>query len=182
MKIKVEAQSYTNQEKLGLPWSNLPISKGNIENVDLIPLIVNVDDRGYLIKDIFSLITVKHRILEHYLVINPQPMIRGFHLHYKLWDFFSIIQGRAKFVLIDARTEIDGKHNESYGKYREFILTDKSPATIIVPPGVFHGWQSLDPNTILSSSGSEWYDSNDELRINYNSFSNQVSFWTIDIK
>lgn len=179
MNIKVDAQSYTNQ---GLPWSDLTISKGNIKDVELIKLTVNADDRGYLIKDITKDITVKHKILEHYLVINPQPMIRGFHLHYQLWDFFSIIQGRAKFILIDARTEIDGKRNESYGKYMEFILTDKLPTTIIVPPGVFHGWQSLDPNTILSSSGSEWYDSTDEMRINYNSFLNQTSFWTIDIK
>lgn len=154
--------------------------------VKVIPLIPREDDRGILLKDIQCINLQagpdgKPMFAEHYNVINPDPMIRGFHGHRELWDYFCIIMGRAKFVLIDCRVSIAGKPNAAYGKVMEFFLSDRTPGLLVVPPGVYHGWKSYVPNTILSSTGSHLYDPKnpDEVRVPYNSFGYN---WDIQIK
>lgn len=134
-------------------------------DVKLLQLVYREDERGILLKDTTA--TTIRKFGEHYVVINPEIMIRGFHCHEILWDYFCIIQGRAKFILIDGRWE-----SPTYGQYWEGVLSDRDPLLLVVPPGVYHGWKSLVPQTILSSTGSELYDSRnpDEIRVPYTSF------------
>jgi dTDP-4-dehydrorhamnose 3,5-epimerase-like enzyme len=49
---------------------------------------------------------------------------------------------------------------------------------IIVPPGIYHGWMSLEDNTIMISVASEVYNKEkpDEVRIPPDSFGD---VWTI---
>lgn len=155
----------------------LEIIKESISHVKMIKLIAREDDRGILLKDIQNFNLPKdengHPIFgEHYNVINPSPMIRGFHAHRELWDYFCIILGKAKFVLVDCRKSISGKINPTYGKINEFFLSERNPFTLVVPPGVYHGWKSYIPNTVLSSTGTHLYDPNnlDEVRVPYVSF------------
>ena len=145
-----------------------------LADVELVPLVFREDERGILLKDITA--TMIRKFGEHYNVINPEPMIRGFHAHYLLWDYFCIIQGRAKFVLVDGRPL-----SPTCGCYTEVLLSDKTPQLLVVPPGIYHGWKSLVPNTILSSTGSELYDPKDpdEIRVPYTSFQYK---WDVDIK
>lgn len=156
---------------------NIELIKKPLSNVKLIKLTPREDDRGVLLKDIQSINLPKDEkgiplFGEHYNVLNPAPMIRGFHAHRELWDYFCIVMGKAKFVLIDCRKKIGGKENPTYGKLNEFVLSDRNPATLIVPPGVYHGWKSYVPNTLLSSTGTHLYNPKDldEVRVPYTSF------------
>ena len=142
-----------------------------IDGVQLIPLKVNTDDRGYLIvvgssgrEDSPSIDTIK----EVYVVGDMvRGTIRAFHKHESLWDCFFISHGSAKFVLVDERTD-----SVSEGQMNTFVLTERNPSLLVVPPGVYHGWMSLDDDTQMVSMANEPYNSKnpDEKRIPPDSF------------
>jgi dTDP-4-dehydrorhamnose 3,5-epimerase len=148
-----------------------------IKDVRLIPLKVNTDDRGYLIvigssgrDDAPDIPTLK----EVYLVGDmAEGTIRAFHKHQNLWDYFFISHGSAKFVLIDDRP--DSGTNE---EMNTFILTERNPSLLVVPPGVYHGWMSLEEDTQMVSLANNPYDPKnpDEKRIPADSFGD---VWTV---
>ena len=146
-----------------------------IHGLEIIPLQVNFDDRGYLFEIIHSYDMSKFG--QVYVVGDPvRGTIRAFHRHEILWDYFCIIKGSAKFIFVD-----DRKDSKTHKEQEIVILSEKVPKMIIVPPGVYHGWMSLEDNTIMVSIGSEVYDKGkpDEIRIPYDSFGD---LWTIKRK
>ena len=99
--------------------------------------------------------------------------IRAFHKHDLSWDYFSIVRETAKLVFVD-----DGENSQSYKQQEIIVISEKCPKTIIVPPGVYHGWMSLEDNTLMISTASEFYDREkpDEIRIPPDSFGDA---WTV---
>jgi len=91
-----------------------------------------------------------------------EKVVRAFHKHAELHDWFCIVHGAAKFVLVD-----DRKGGPTYRKSDVATLSDKSPKLLVVPPGVYHGWMSLAPDTMLLSTASHVYNKTkpDEERI-----------------
>ncbi|MEM7815222.1 MAG: dTDP-4-dehydrorhamnose 3,5-epimerase family protein [Candidatus Aenigmatarchaeota archaeon] len=145
-----------------------------IEGVQQIPLVANVDDRGYLVEILRasepknSAWSLCHKFGQVYLVGNfGRGTIRAFHKHEKLWDWFFISHGTAKFVLVD-----DRPNSPTYKQVSTFVLSHKNPTLLVVPPGVFHGWMSLEDDTQLISIASEVYNREkpDEVRIPPDSF------------
>jgi len=71
--------------------------KTKIDGLEIIPLEVNFDDRGYLFE-----------IIHHYdmpkfgqvYIIGDQVrgIIRAFHKHQELWDYFCIVKGSALMI------------------------------------------------------------------------------------
>jgi len=147
-------------------------SKEKIKGVELIKLITHSDDRGHL-TEIYRTDTEYHKrfggqINQVYIVEdNVRYIVRAFHKHKKLWDFFFISHGSAKFVLVDDRPE-----SRTYGVMNEFVLGEKDKGLLIVPPGIFHGWMSLEDDTQLISIASHTYNRErpDEVRIPPGSF------------
>jgi dTDP-4-dehydrorhamnose 3,5-epimerase len=138
-----------------------------------------MDDRGYLIEIVRRAESegphaVVHRFGQVYLVGNmARGTIRAFHKHEELWDWFFISHGSAKFVLRDDR--------EDSATYREMMTIGASvrnPRLIVVPPGVYHGWMSLEDDTQMVSTASEVYNQEkpDEVRIAPDSFGD---VWTV---
>ncbi len=150
-----------------------------IDGVKVIKLNTFEDDRGYLIEIIRKIggeepHAVAHEISQVYLVGDPvRGIIRAFHKHNELWDWFFIAHGSAKFVLKD-----DRKESKTYGNMMEIISSARNPKLIVVPPGVYHGWMSLEDDTILVSVASHTYNREkpDEIRIPPDSFGD---VWTI---
>jgi dTDP-4-dehydrorhamnose 3,5-epimerase-like enzyme len=146
--------------------------KTKIEGLEIIPLQVNFDDRGYLFEIIHNYDIPKFG--QVYVVGDPvRGIIRAYHKHEVLWDYFSIIKGSAKFVFSD-----DRKESKAYKQQEMIILSEKSPKMIIVPPGIYHGWMSLEDDTVMISTASEIYNKEkpDEVRIPPDSFGD---VWTI---
>ena len=166
-----------------------------IKGLEILALPVPEDDRGALIKIIqsyqlpggSSLVRMPPEAYatqcqpgkfgEVYVVHDPAPdTVRAFHKHNQLWDYFCIIAGSAKFAFVDDRE--CGDHVDGHGVAREFyfpkpgdtqivVTSGRRPKVIVVPPGVFHGWMSLEANTMMVSVGSELYDPRDpdEVRV-----------------
>jgi len=150
-----------------------------IEDVRVIPLTAQMDDRGYLIEvarhiDDPEPHGVVHKFGQVYLVGNMvRGTVRAFHKHRELWDWFFINHGSAKFVLVD-----DREGSATKGEIVQVITGERRPALIVVPPGVYHGWMSLEDDTQMISTASQVYNREkpDEERIAPDSFGD---VWTV---
>jgi len=146
--------------------------KTKIEGLEIVSLDVYFDERGYLFEIIHNYDLPKFG--QVYVVGDPtKGAIRAFHKHKKLWDYFCIVKGSAKFVFVD-----DRRKSKSFKKQEEIVLSEKCPKMLIVPAGVFHGWMALEDGTIMISTASEVYNKEnpDETRIPSDSFGD---VWTI---
>ncbi len=145
-----------------------------IKDVAKIDLVAHVDDRGYLIEIIRATDPYFTKFGQVYLVGNfAKGTIRAFHKHKVLWDWFFISHGSAKFVLVDDRED-----SPTYKEMNTFVVCSRNPSLIVVPPGVYHGWMSLEDDTQMISTASEVYnrENPDEVRIPPDSFGD---VWTV---
>ncbi len=148
-----------------------------IKDVRLTPLVTHVDDRGYLTEILRA--TDEHftKFGQVYIVgMVKSNVIRAWHKHEVLWDWFFISHGTAKFALYDDRED-----NPTYKEINTFVISARNPALLTVPPGVFHGWMSLEDDTQLISTASEVYNKEnpDEIRVPYDSFNYD---WSVKFK
>jgi len=81
--------------------------------------------------------------------------VRAFHRHEKLWDHFCIVAGAALFQFVD---DMVSAGSVPAGTPYRITADAAKPVVLRVPPGVWHGWMSLEPNTILLSIASEPYN------------------------
>lgn len=145
-----------------------------IEGVELVPLVAHVDDRGYLIEILRNTDPHFTKFGQVYLVGNPaRGAIRAFHKHHALWDWFFIARGSAKFILRDDRSDC-----RTYEEMASFVIGERNPSLLVIPPGVYHGWTSLEDDTLMISTGSEVYNraQPDEVRVPPDSFG---ADWTV---
>ncbi len=150
-----------------------------IEGVRVVDLTIREDDRGYLTEIARKAEDpeehgVVHAFGQVYLVGDPvRGAIRAFHKHEELWAWFFISHGSAQFVLKD-----DRQGRSTYGEIQTVIASERKPRLIAVPPGVFHGWMSLEDDTQMVSVASHTYNraKPDEVRIPPDSFGD---VWTV---
>ena len=114
----------------------------------------HVDDRGFLyqIHKVCDFPEVK-RI---YVVGNFQRnTIRGLHSHEREWKGYFVVNGGAKFVVVDRERKIS-----------QYVLSDKNPSVLVVPPHHPHGWISLNDNTVLVGFSNATVEEslNDDIR------------------
>ena len=144
-----------------------------IKDVKVVDLTIHEDDRGYLVEiarhaDDPEPHGIVHQFGQVYLVGDPaRGAVRAFHKHNELWDWFCISHGSAKFVLKDDRPD-----SPTYEEMMTIIASERKPRLIVVPPGVYHGWMSLEDDTQMVSTASHTYnrENPDEVRIPPDSF------------
>jgi|DewCreStandDraft_2_1066082.scaffolds.fasta_scaffold03500_2 dTDP-4-dehydrorhamnose 3,5-epimerase len=141
----------------------VPLGPAVIRDVQNVPLVAHVDDRGYLIEIVRATDPHLPKFGQVYLVGNfAKGTVRAFHKHLEMWDLFFISHGAAKFVLVDDRPE-----SPTYRETNVFVISARNPSLIVVPPGVFHGWMSLEDDTQMISTATEVYrrGNPDEVRV-----------------
>ena len=80
---------------------------------------------------------------EVYLVSVPHSnTTRASHKHKHLDEFFVIIEGSAKFFLLD-----DRKDSSTYGKKESFTLNSETGNALFIPRGIYHAFVTLTDNT-----------------------------------
>lgn len=145
-----------------------------IDGVAFVPLVAHLDDRGYLIEILRAVDPHFTTFGQVYLVGNlGRGVIRAFHKHQEMWDWFFISHGSAKFVLVDDRPT-----SPTRDQLNILVVSSRNPSLIAVPPGVYHGWMSLEDDTQMVSIASEVYRraQPDEVRIPPDSFGD---IWTV---
>lgn len=139
-----------------------------IKDVSVIELVARVDDRGYLVEIIRATDPHFTKFGQVYLVGDlTRGTTRAFHKHEELWDWFFISHGSAKFVLVD-----DRPGSPTYKEQNTFVAGTRNPSLLVIPPGVYHGWMSLEDDTQMISTASDVYNraKPDEVRIPPDSF------------
>jgi len=111
-----------------------------------------------------------------YFINNSQKgVVRGFHYHLQETKYFIILRGMAKFVTsgphgVQAITDFQNyrETKDLLDRCQEFVLSEKKPQLLVIPPRYANGWASLtDDCLLLSLSSSTFNESkNDDLRIN----------------
>lgn len=108
---------------------------------------------------------------------NPPELIKAFHWHQRQWDYWDIVKGNARVVLVDLRADSPTK-----GTTQVVIAGENAPKMIAIPPLVAHGYQVLDlRDVLLCYYVTEPYDPEqpDEGRIPWND--PRIAFdWSIE--
>ena len=142
--------------------------EGDIEGVVMHPIKRMSDSRGWL-AEIFRSDEIAPDLLPamSYLSVTHPDVIRGPHEHREQTDIFAFFgPGTFKLKLWDNR-----KDSSSYGNTMIFIAGEDNPMSIILPPGIIHGyrnisdhdaWMSNYPNKLFAGEGKK--DPIDEIR------------------
>src|ERR1700680_4552996 len=94
---------------------------------------------------------------------NPPELIKAFHWHKLQWDYWDIVVGNARVVLVDLRLE-----SPTSGTIQTLMLGENSPRMVAIPPLVAHGYQCLgleDVHLVYYVSEPYSVDDPDEGRI-----------------
>ncbi len=75
---------------------------------------------------------------------NPPELIKAFHWHKRQWDYWDIVSGNARVVLVDLR-----EGSPTAGKTQVVILGENSPKMVAIPPLVAHGYQALSMHDVI---------------------------------
>ncbi len=114
--------------------------KGHIHGVIIKKLVRHIDQRGCL-TETFRIDDFSGNIkpLMSYVSFTEPGVSRGPHEHRKQTDIFSFI-GPGSFLI---RVWDNRKDSETYGKFMEFFCGQDNPVTVLVPPGVVHGYKNI---------------------------------------
>jgi dTDP-4-dehydrorhamnose 3,5-epimerase len=98
---------------------------------------ISVDDRGTVrfVND-FNFQNVKRF---YHVENHSKGFIRAWHGHKK----------EGKYVYVASGSALIGVVNMETNEISKYILSDKSPKVLFIPPGNFNGFKSLEENTKL---------------------------------
>jgi dTDP-4-dehydrorhamnose 3,5-epimerase len=80
--------------------------------------------------------------------------VRAWGLHPLGTDRLFVVSGLVKIVLFDGR-----KASPTLGALNEFVVSEKNPGLLIVPPNLYHGWKNIGHNeAIIINMPDRMYD------------------------
>lgn len=111
---------------------------------------------------------------EEFYSVSKRGVIRGMHFQVPPADHTKIVvcmTGKILDVVLDLRP---GKY---YGRSWSIPLDSAQPRTLVLPPGVAHGFLSLSDNSIVLYKTDHEYEPDHDQGIRWNSFGFQ---WPIE--
>jgi dTDP-4-dehydrorhamnose 3,5-epimerase len=137
-----------------------------MRGVSLINSYKSSDSRGSFLKILNheEISSVQDFNLEEvFFTSSLKGTIRGMHLQIGQaanWRFIQVLRGTAFDVLLDLR---DGEQTFSHTQIN--LLSAETPQTLVVPPGVAHGFQAISDTEILYIT-SHRYDASLDKGVN----------------
>jgi dTDP-4-dehydrorhamnose 3,5-epimerase len=130
-----------------------------IDGVQIVPLERFVDERGAVLLMLRETDPHFVRFGEIYFSTVYDGVVKAWKHHRRMHANYACVHGRIKVVLHDLR-----EGSPSRGRTQEVELApDDAYALLVIPPGVWHGFQGLsDPVSVLANCASEPSDP-DEL-------------------
>jgi dTDP-4-dehydrorhamnose 3,5-epimerase len=70
--------------------------------------------------------------------------VRAWGLHQVSTDRLFVVLGLVRFVVYDARNG-----SPTFGRYNEFVVSEKNPGLLIIAPNLYHGWKNIGSNEAI---------------------------------
>jgi len=134
-----------------------------IQGVNVKPLKVIADERGYLMEMMRADDPFFQRFGQSYVSVAYPGVVKGWHFHKVQTDHFVIVKGMMKVVLYDQR-----EGSPTKGLINEFFMGEKNPILVTIPPGVVHGMKGIgtEPAMLVNVPTEMYkYDQPDEFRM-----------------
>ncbi len=104
---------------------------------------------------------------ESYYSLSHKGVIRGLHFQIPPKEHVKLVhcpRGAVEDLIFDMR-----KDSPSYGKYFSLVLSADNHRALLIPPGLAHGFRSLEDNTLTHYMVSSAYSPEHDQGIKYNS-------------
>ena len=115
-----------------------------IEGVVVKELKQITDERGWLIEIARSDWEQFQKFGQVYVTAAYPHVAKAWHMHKKQTDNIACIKGMVKLVLYDGRIT-----SKTKGEINEFIIGEKKPTLVRVPPQIWHGFKTISEETAL---------------------------------
>jgi dTDP-4-dehydrorhamnose 3,5-epimerase len=106
-------------------------------------------------------------IVQVNLTVTFPGRIRGWGLHRFTIDRLFAATRSLLIVCYDGR-----RTSSTFGRINEFMFGDRNPGLVVIPPGIYHGWQNIgdDEATIVSMPSQLYnYDGPDRWELAWDS-------------
>jgi dTDP-4-dehydrorhamnose 3,5-epimerase len=77
-------------------------------------------------------------IVQVHITTTFAGRVRAWGLHPLGTDRLFVVSGLVKIVVFDGR-----KDSPTFGRVGEFVVSEKNPGLLIVPPRLYHGWKNI---------------------------------------
>lgn len=115
-----------------------------IDGVHVRGLDYRVDDRGYLLEIVRSDDPGFTEFGQAYVTACYPGVVKAWHCHELQTDRLCALSGMMKVALWDGRPS-----SPTRGSLDVLVIGERAPHVITVPPGVWHGFTALGPQTAL---------------------------------
>ena len=115
-----------------------------IEGVVTRQLRLIADERGWLMEVLRSDWELFEKFAQAYVTAAYPEVVKAWHMHRKQTDNIACVKGMVKLVLCDGR-----KNSKTKGEINEFVIGEKNPLLVKIPPQVWHGFKAIGEETAL---------------------------------
>lgn len=126
------------------------------------------DERGSLEKPLYDGIIPGLMVDEVYYIRSKKNVLRGLHFQlapFAQGKFISVVRGRILDVVVDLRP-----HSPTCGEHVSYVLSEGDHRALYVPPGLAHGYLTLEDESLILYVQSGKYAPEAERGIRYDSF------------
>ena len=97
-------------------------------------------------------------------IVQPHQF-SGWHMHKKQTDYFSVVDGLLKIIVISPEGDVS-----------EYLLSSENPRSLRIQPHHIHGYKSSDQKATLVYYLSRKHDESDEYRFTDNDIFNKYGY------
>jgi dTDP-4-dehydrorhamnose 3,5-epimerase len=148
----------------------MKIEKTEIEGLYIIYPQVFEDDRGYFMESFNKKKLVNfignHEFIQDNQSLSQKGVVRGLHFQnppFEQGKLVRVIKGSVNDVVVDIR-----KSSSTYGKVFKIKLSESNFKILWIPPGLAHGFETLEDETIFSYKVTNDYNKESEGSILWN--------------
>jgi dTDP-4-dehydrorhamnose 3,5-epimerase len=125
-----------------------------IEGVQIRQIRLNSDERGFLMEIMRPDWGEFQKFGQVYVTSAYPGVAKAWHYHKKQWDHFVCVKGMMKVALYDSREDSPTK-----GVVNEFIIGERNPVLVKIPPFVYHGFKCVGADeALIVNVPTEMYD------------------------
>jgi len=77
-------------------------------------------------------------IVQVHITTTFPGRVRAWGLHPLGTDRLFVVSGLVKLAVFDGRSD-----SPTFGRHCEFVVSEKNPGLLIVPPRLYHGWKNI---------------------------------------